>query len=521
MIRKIGLVFTVLTVSACSNKFKDNGQEPGDTATPAVNPLKVDDDGDGYTEDQGDCDDTAPEVFPGAEEVVYDGFDNDCDSKTPDDDLDGDGYDLADDCDDEDKKINPGMDEEVYNGTDDDCDESSLDDDLDQDGFGIEDDCDDDDNDISPAADEITDNEIDDDCDGAIDERFDIEEIDASCDCGASSAIDVDYRGYAHVVYADADNGTVLYKMRNTSGTWTESKVIVDEPGWAGESLAIALDGYSRPHVAFTQLAEDQVTRGLYYITADSHGEWSAITPVDDGLNNPAPAEGEEGIATDVGTYVNIKVTTTNAPVFAYMDNNRGVPVVAVFTQSGTETLDQDFNLTGPTGQDVSMVLDAKDSIHTLYHNDGFMNDVRYTHWDSMSISEVASTREGFYTSLAIIEDAPCMSFYDYYYQDLMYGCRNESGNWENELILNEGNVGVYSTLLVNNEDVPNVLYYDGNSDSLRMLNKPTIGSWKQVEVDTGAGTGQYISAVTGPESDLYMTYYDQGSGALKFAVGQ
>ena len=122
MLRQIGLVCAVLTVSACSNNFKDNGQEPGDTAS-GIDRLKVDDDGDGYTEDQGDCDDTAPEVFPGAEEIPYDGFDNDCDPKTLDDDLDGDGYEIADDCNDEDDKVNPGMDEDIYNGIDDDCDD--------------------------------------------------------------------------------------------------------------------------------------------------------------------------------------------------------------------------------------------------------------------------------------------------------------------------------------------------------------------------------------------------------------
>ena len=519
MIRQLGLVFSVLVVSACSNNFKDNGDEPGDTA--AVDTQKIDDDNDGFTEAQGDCDDTLAEVNPDAEEIPYDGLDNDCKPKTRDDDLDRDDYGIADDCDDDNKKINPGMDEKEYNGIDDDCDEYTRDDDIDEDGFGIDQDCNDNDNDIYPGADEITDNEIDDDCDGSTDERFDIEEIDASCDCGASSAIDVDRRGYAHVVYADADLGTVLYTIRKTDGTWTEAEVIVDESGWAGEALDIVLDGFNRPHVAFTQLAEDELTRGLYYITADAHGEWSAITPVDDGVNNPAPEEGQEPIPTDVGSYVDIEITQENAPVFAYMDNNRGVPVVATFTQAGTETVDQDYNLTGPTGLYVSLALDSTDSIHTLYHNDGVLDDVRYTHLDGFAISEVASTRDGLFTSLALQEDTPCMSFYDDYFQNLTYGCRQEDGSWFNQLISDEGNVGAYSTLLFNHGDVPNVLFYDGISDSLRMLHKPTIGSWRQVDVDTGAGTGQYISAVSGPDEDLYMTYYDQGSGALKFAVGQ
>ncbi|MCA9547760.1 MAG: putative metal-binding motif-containing protein, partial [Myxococcales bacterium] len=48
--------------------------------------------------------------------------DNDCDEATPDDDLDADGYDLAEDCDDADAGESPGLDEEPYDGLDNDCD---------------------------------------------------------------------------------------------------------------------------------------------------------------------------------------------------------------------------------------------------------------------------------------------------------------------------------------------------------------------------------------------------------------
>ncbi len=61
---------------------------------------------------------------------------------------------------------NPIMIEEPYNGIDDDCDPLTLDDDLDQDGFPLAEDCDDENAVINPDAEEIPNNGIDEDCDG-------------------------------------------------------------------------------------------------------------------------------------------------------------------------------------------------------------------------------------------------------------------------------------------------------------------------------------------------------------------
>lgn len=51
----------------------------------------TDDDGDGFTETDGDCDDTNPDAFPGAPEACGSGVDLDCDGSAPDCPLFGDG----------------------------------------------------------------------------------------------------------------------------------------------------------------------------------------------------------------------------------------------------------------------------------------------------------------------------------------------------------------------------------------------------------------------------------------------
>lgn len=91
-----------------------------------------DGDGDTYTDETcggTDCNDGDPDINPGAEEVCGDGIDNNCNDETdegcPCSDGDGDGYDDAtcggSDCDDTNPNVYPGAPEEC-DGVDNDCD---------------------------------------------------------------------------------------------------------------------------------------------------------------------------------------------------------------------------------------------------------------------------------------------------------------------------------------------------------------------------------------------------------------
>jgi hypothetical protein len=151
-------------------------------------------DADGYTADV-DCDDSDPEVNPGADEVC-DAIDNNCEGGIDEGfDVDEDTYTTCgadgtvgtgdDDCLDSNSSVNPGA-EELCNGEDDDCNDIIDDGDFDDDNDGADDctggDCDDSDPTVRPGALELCDG-LDNDCDDAIDEIFPDVDVDGVSEC--------------------------------------------------------------------------------------------------------------------------------------------------------------------------------------------------------------------------------------------------------------------------------------------------------------------------------------------------
>ena len=210
-----------------------------------------DQDGDGFPA-AVDCDDDDDTVYPGAEEVLDDGVDQDCDGKDAfDDDVDDDGYDYLVDCDDEDASVNPGATEVYDDGIDQDCDGlDAVTEDVDGDGYGYGVDCDDGDPAINPGATEVAEDGIDQDCDGEDDPL----------------PADADGDGYANETYygTDCDDGDATVSPG-------ASETVGDDIDSDCDGADYGVDGLAAGDLVITEIMYDPDA------VSDSDGEWFEV----------------------------------------------------------------------------------------------------------------------------------------------------------------------------------------------------------------------------------------------------
>jgi len=266
----------------------------------------------GEVDQDGDCDDSDPGTFPGADEIC-DGVDQDCDGDIDEDaidltevyaDGDGDGFGAgeaiescpsdafvedATDCDDTEDTIYPGADEVPYDGIDQDCDGTDLDD-LDGDGSAWPDDCDDEDPTRGEGFDEICDDAIDNDCDDEIDTDCQyfggvvssepaavIYGDDESIDCCGSAAgwhlwadADFDQDGYTDILMWSESDGTELKLFQGPfSGELyaSDATATLNDQGFAHDALGTAfgdIDGDGHLDLVLAESRSPTGTASVY-----------------------------------------------------------------------------------------------------------------------------------------------------------------------------------------------------------------------------------------------------------------
>ena len=459
----------------------------------ATDPLTTDDDHDGFSEADGDCNDADGGVSPGATETPYDRVDNDCDPSTPDDDLDGDGHGSTalggDDCNDADPTAYPG-------------------------------------------ATEDTGDSVDNDCDGAVDERFDVETVVDGCDCGNPSSVAVDSSDQVHVVWFNADDGSLQYALRDPSG-WGAVETVVDVP-WAvaGEYLDSVVDAADRLQVAYTFWAEGRSgNTEVDFSFRDPDGTWSDPYVVEDASVNGS---------TDLGAFVSIDVDDANLPSFAYYDyTNRQPRLADVLTSPWTlfgidalyAHLDENYLYQlGLEDCDIgfwtSLQIDESGYDNVAYYDDcALAQEAQFTRldwtFDALAWSETIAS-QGWYSSLGRDgSGALCVAWYDASSADLDFGCSTDGGfTWSSETVDSAGAVGEGAALAFDSKGDPWIAYYDATHGNLKVAHERS-GSWETITVDEAGDVGLAPSIAIDGGDTVHMTWYDNSKGVLKYGWGR
>jgi PGF-pre-PGF domain-containing protein len=123
----------------------------------------------------------------------------------------------------------------------------------------------------------------------------------------------------------------------------------------------------------------------------------------------------------------------------------------------------------------------------------------------------------GWYTSLVIDDSGnPRISYLDWDHMKLKYAAKN-GGSWTNETVDTTPGNGEYSSLKLDNSGQPLISYYDGNLGNLSFAAKPG-GSWTKGVIDSG-GVGRYTSLSVDGSGNPRISYQDLLNAKLKYAA--
>jgi hypothetical protein len=274
----------------------------------------------------------------------------------------------------------------------------------------------------------------------------------------SETSLAVDSLGRPHIAYCrpPVNRAEICSGLKYAWNDGLSWQVELVEGGNVGVAASLVLDSAGRPHIAYADMAEDD----LKYARYDGAG-WQ-IETVD-----------REGC---VGTWATLALDSLDRPHISYYDCSNSALKYAWydgrsnrFQSAGIwqiETVD-DEGLAGLFG---SLALDSKDRPHISYHD---FSNLKYAHYNGAEwqIDVVDKDQVGRYSSIDLdSQDLPhiayCLHDSDYQCVELRYahseGSRSGvAGSWQVEVVDDVGKVGEAASLVLDSAGFPHISYRD------------------------------------------------------------
>lgn len=171
------------------------------------------------------------------------------------------------------------------------------------------------------------------------------------------------------------------------------------------------------------------------------------------------------------------------------------------------------------TGEFASIAIDSSDNIHIAY-NDQIQDDLKYaTNKSGVWIIETIDSAGDVGRSISIALSSDNSPHISYFYksdlagsetQDLKYAT-NSSGSWVTETVDFGGDVGEYSSIILDSDNAVHISYFDSLNNDIKYATNSS-GSWVTEIAASDAETFAVSSIALDSSDQVYISYEKSGN---------
>jgi len=342
-------------------------------------------------------------------------------------------------------------------------------------------------------------------------------QVDNTGSVGWDNSLAINASGNPVISYYDDTNFDLKVAVcGNATCSSGNTLTTVDSTGDVGWYTSLAINASGNPVISYYDISNTDVKMALCGNATCSSG--NTLTTV----NNTG----------SVGHYTSLALNSSDLPVIAYKDSSTLALTVSICSNvTCSVSIVKNIDIGHGVGQYSSITLNSSGNPVISYY-DSLNGDLKLAVCgDALCSSKTLTIVDsagsvGQYSSVVLNGSGnPVISYYDVSNQDLKIAvCGNPTCTSGNTLttIDSTGDVGWYTSVVLNSSGNPVIAYYDSSSGGLQIVvcGDTTCSSGNTINtVDGNPGVGIYATLKLNSSGNPIISYYDQTQQDLKVAL--